>query len=281
LETLMDRLAFDDIELTYEVRGYGEPVMFVHASAFVGWYAPLIVRLAGLSVLHFRRRLRHDGTGTLRPLTIAEDAAISAKLMDHVGWRKAHILGHSYGALVALRLGMDDPDRVGALALLEPAARGVSSSEQAAAAARAAVAAYKRDDRETAMDLFLRSVCGDGYRAALDRAVPGAYDDAVREADVFFQAELPAVQQFGFTASDAQRVRQPVLNVRGAESLPRFVEASDLVQSWFPRAEQLLVPETGHLLMAENPTAVAQGLRFFLSRHPIDRTAVETPRARS
>jgi pimeloyl-ACP methyl ester carboxylesterase len=87
------------------------------------------MRLTGLSVLHYRRRLRHDGTGTLRPLTIAEDAAIGAKLTDHVGWGKAHIVGHSYSALVTLQLGMDAPDRVGALALLEPAARGVSSSE--------------------------------------------------------------------------------------------------------------------------------------------------------
>jgi pimeloyl-ACP methyl ester carboxylesterase len=267
----MDRLAFDDIELTYEVHGNGERVTLVHASPFVGWYAPLIVRLAGLSVLHYRRRLRRDGTGAFRPLTVAEDAAICARLMDHVGWRSAHIVGHSYGALVALQLGMDAPDRVGSIALLEPAARGISSSEQAVARARAVVAAYRNGDRDTAMDLFLRSVCGEGYRAVLDRELPGAYDDAVQEADVFFQAEFPAVQQFAFTAGDAQRVPQPVLNVRGAESLPRFVEVSDLVQSWFPRAEQLLVPDTGHLLMVENPQAVAEGLATFVARHPIAR----------
>ena len=70
-------------------------------------------------------------------------------------------------------------------------------------------------------------------------------------------------------ASDAARVTQPVLNVLGAESAPRFVEGSELVQSWFPHAERLSVPGAGHLLMVQNPSAIARGLDDFVSRHPI------------
>ena len=60
-----------------------------------------------------------------------------------------------------------------------------------------------------------------------------------------------------------------MLNVLGAESVQRFVEGSELVQSWFPQAERLLVPGAGHLLMVQNPTAVAEGLAGFFARHPI------------
>jgi hypothetical protein len=60
-----------------------------------------------------------------------------------------------------------------------------------------------------------------------------------------------------------------VLNVVGADSVPRFTEGSDLVQSWFPQAERLVVPDAGHLLMVQNPTALAHGLNDFFSRHPI------------
>jgi hypothetical protein len=39
----VDRLAFDDVELTCEVDGdRGAPVVLVHASAFVSWYVPLL-----------------------------------------------------------------------------------------------------------------------------------------------------------------------------------------------------------------------------------------------
>jgi hypothetical protein len=47
------------------------------------------------------------------------------------------------------------------------------------------------------------------------------------------------------------------------------VEAADLVQTWFPDAERLDVPDAGHLLMVQNPEAVAMGLAAFFSRHPI------------
>jgi len=80
---------------------------------------------------------------------------------------------------------------------------------------------------------------------------------------------MPAVQRWSFGPSDAEAITQPVLNVLGAESASRFVEGSELVQTWFPQAERLSVPGAGHLLMVQNPTALAQGLNEFFARHPI------------
>ena len=265
----MNRFDFDDFRLNYELLGGGERVVLVHASAFVTWYRPLVEQMPDLSTLRFRRHLLpSDGDG-YRRLTVAEDAAACARLMDHVGWPTAHVVGHSYGALVALQLAIDAPARVRSVALLEPAARGISSSEHVVAALQPIIAAYKSGDTPGAVDGFLRHVCGDGYRGVLDRVLPGAFDEALGEADLFFQAEMPAVQQWSFGPDDAKRVTQPVLNVSGELSVPRFVQGSELVQSWFPQAERLTVPDTGHLLMVQNPTAVADGLIEFFSRHPI------------
>ncbi|MFC9841339.1 alpha/beta fold hydrolase [Rhodococcus sp. NPDC127530] len=265
----MDSLRLGDVELAYQLREGGERVVLVHASAFVSWYDPLVEQLTQYSILRYRRRLRESDSGGYRALTVAEDAAICVRLMDHVGWDTAHIVGHSYGALVALQLATEKPERVGSVALLEPAVRGISSSEQVTAALQPVIAAYESGDKAAAVDGFLRHVCGDGYRAALDRVIPTAFDEALDEADMFFQAEMPAVQRWSFGAGAAGRITRPVLNVLGAESAPRFVEGSELVQSWFPRAERLSVPEAGHLLMVQDPTAVAQGLKDFFSRHPI------------
>jgi pimeloyl-ACP methyl ester carboxylesterase len=262
---VMDRLEFDDVELTYHLHERGEPIVLVHASPFVSWYLPLVEQLRDFSSLLYRRRLLKSDGGTFRPLTVAEDAASCARLMDHVDWRSAHIVGHSYGALVALQLAIDAPDRVRSVALLEPATRGISSSEQVAAALGPVVAGYRSGDKAAAVDGFLRHVCGDGYRALLDLGIPGAFDEALDEADLFFQAEMPAVQQWSFGPGDAACITQPVLNVVGAESVPRFVEGSELIQSWFPRAERFSVPEAGHRLMVQNPTALAQGLKDFFA----------------
>jgi pimeloyl-ACP methyl ester carboxylesterase len=265
----VDRFEFDDIELTYELHGRGERVAFVHASPFVSWYRPLIELLPRFCCLSYRRHLRKPLVGGYRPLTVVEDAAVCARLMDHIGWPTAHIVGHSYGALIALQVAMDTPDRVASVALLEPAARGISSSEQVAAALQPVITAYRSGDKEAAIDGFLRHVCGDGYRDVLQRVIPDAMREALDEADLFFQAEMPAVQQWTFGPGHARRVTQPVLNVLGTESVQRFVEGGELLQSWFPHAERLSVPGAGHLLMVQNPTALAHGLEGYFSRHPI------------
>jgi pimeloyl-ACP methyl ester carboxylesterase len=265
----MESLTFDDVELSYTREGGGEHVVLVHASPFVSWYRPLVGQLTGFSTLTYRRHLQRGEDGRYRPLTVAEDAAICVRLMDHVGWHRAHVVGHSYGALVALELARDCAERVGSVALLEPAARGVSSSAQVAAALQPVFAAYRSGDVAGAVDTFLRHTCGDGYRVPLEQVVPDALADAVSEADLFFQAEMAAVQQWRFGPADAERITRPVLNVHGARSEQRFVEASELIQSWFPQAERLLVPDAGHLLMVQNPTALAEGLVAFFARHPI------------
>ena len=79
----------------------------MHASPFVSWYRPLLDQLDEYSTLVYRRHLRRPGGGSYRPLTVEEDAAICARLMGHVGWPAAHLVGHSYGALVALQLAVD------------------------------------------------------------------------------------------------------------------------------------------------------------------------------
>jgi pimeloyl-ACP methyl ester carboxylesterase len=265
----MDRVEFDDVQVDFEVRGEGEHVVLVHASAFVSWYTPLVERLADHSTVTYRRHIRRPAGGSYRPLSAAEDAATCARLLEHLGWPTAHIVGHSYGALVALQMALDTPDRVASVALLEPAARGISSSDAIAAALQPVIGAYRAGDTAAAIDGFLRHVCGDDYQATLQRVVPGAFAEALAEADLFFQAEMAAVQQFAFGPDDASRITQPVLNVVGAHSVPRFIEGNALVQSWFPGAERLTIPAAGHLLMIQNPTDVAGGLKDYFSRHPI------------
>jgi pimeloyl-ACP methyl ester carboxylesterase len=265
----MNRVELGGVEVSFEAHGAGEPVVLLHANAFVSWYAPLIERLGDYSTLTYRRHPRRTSTGGSSPLTAAEDAATCCGLLDHLGWSAAHVVGHSYGALVALQLALDAPGRVATLSLLEPAARGISGSAAVAAALQPVIAAYRSGDTAVAVDGFLRHVCGDDYRPTLEQVVPGAFAEALGEADLFFQAEMAAVQQFTFGPEQARQVRQPVLNVVGASSARRFIEGGTLVQSWFPNAERLTIPAAGHLLMIQNPAAVADGLKAHFSRHPL------------
>ncbi|KAF8380010.1 hypothetical protein HHK36_027479 [Tetracentron sinense] len=56
-----------------------------------------------------------------KTLIMAKDAIA---LMDHLGWRKAHIFGHSMGAMIACKLAAMVPDRISSLALLNATGGG-------------------------------------------------------------------------------------------------------------------------------------------------------------
>jgi pimeloyl-ACP methyl ester carboxylesterase len=264
----MDRVRFDGVEVSYEVRGDGPQVVLLHSAAFASWFRPLVDRMPRFSTVRYAREPAR-AKGCFERLSVAEDAAVCVRLMDHLGWPTAHLVGHSYGALIALQLAMDAPARARSLVLLEPALRGVPSSAQVVASLSPVVDAYRRGDRDIAVDLFLQTVCGAGYRDTLERVVPGSFDTAVRHADLFFQVEIPVVQQWSFGHAEAALVVQPVLNVAGARTAPRFVEGAELLQDWFPKAERFTLPDAGHLLMVENPKALADALEGFFARHAI------------
>ncbi|KAK0587293.1 hypothetical protein LWI29_020667 [Acer saccharum] len=58
-----------------------------------------------------------DNRGMVGALTktMAKD---SIALLDHLGWKKAHVFGHSMGAMIACKVAAMVPDRVLSLALL-------------------------------------------------------------------------------------------------------------------------------------------------------------------
>jgi pimeloyl-ACP methyl ester carboxylesterase len=278
----MDRGTIDGVELEYEIRGTGEPVALVHAGVFADWFKPLLEEpsLTGrYRVLNYHRA-GYAGSGRVAgPVSIAQQAAHLRSLLRHLGIERAHIVGHSSGGNIALQLALDAPDVVGSLALLEPALVTPSSgSQKDSATIRSSfqigpvLQLYGAGDKAGAVDAWMRGVGGQSYRAALDRALPGAFDQAVADADTFFGQELSAVRQWSFTRDDASRITQPVLAVLGAKSAevsPVFGKRQELLLAWLPKVEAFLLPGATHLLHVQNPRAMAAGLAAFFARHPL------------
>jgi pimeloyl-ACP methyl ester carboxylesterase len=266
-----NRASLDGIELEYEVRGSGEPVVLVHAGVIASWFTPLLEEpaLTGrYRVLSYHRVGYMGSSRVAGPVSLAQQAAHLRALMRHLGIGRAHLVGHSSGGNIALQLALDAPEMVQSLALLEPAlVTVVNRSELSRVFER-----YRAGDKAGAVDAFMLAVTGPAYRAAMERALPGAFDQAVAHADTFFGQELPAVRQWSFTRQDAQRIPQPVIAVIGEknkESSPIWNERQEILLTWLPRAEPFVLPGATHLLHLENPRGMAEGLAAFFARHPI------------
>jgi pimeloyl-ACP methyl ester carboxylesterase len=53
-----------------------------------------------------------------RELLLEDEVALMAPILENAG--KFHLIGHSYGGLIALKLALDDPARIASLMLYEP-----------------------------------------------------------------------------------------------------------------------------------------------------------------
>jgi pimeloyl-ACP methyl ester carboxylesterase len=270
----MDRAPVNGIELEYEVRGGGEPVVLMHAGVCADFFAPLLGQpaLARYSVVRYHRA-GYAGSGRLAgPVGFSEAAAHCRALMRHLGIERAHVVGHSSSASMALQLALDEPEAVQSLTLLDPARPAEPTPvhlEMVRTVVASALERYGAGDKAGAVDTWMRGVCGAGYRAPLERALPLAFDQAVADADTFFGQELPAVLEWSFGRDEAARVTQPALAVVGENSHAVFRERHDLLVEWLPNVEAFELPKATHLLQVENPGGMAEALDAFLARHPM------------
>jgi 3-oxoadipate enol-lactonase len=272
----MSELAIvDGVKLAYELSGSGEPVALIDWGVASSWAQPLLDEpaLADAHQLLTYDRAGYGASGRVKgPVTIADHARHCALLMRQVGIERAHVVGHSSSAVVALQVALDHPAAVQSVVSME-AARPVPPTELQAAFVRTfvvpAMERYRAGDTAGAVDTFFRGVFGEGYRPALDAGLPDCFERAVAEAGAFFGQEMPALRQWSFTEDDASRIAHPVMLMLGELSTPTFPERRELLLSWLPNAEPFDVAGASHLLHVERPAAVADALAAFFARHPL------------
>jgi pimeloyl-ACP methyl ester carboxylesterase len=268
----VQRIHVDGVELEYDARGSGDPVLLVHGSHVAEAFEPL-VRDGGLAerhrVIRYHRRGFAGSDRVAPPFAIEQQAGDARALLGALGVGRAHVVGHSFGAVIALQLALDAPPLVHSLALLEPPLLMVPSGEQFAQALTPMIERYQSGDTESAIDGFFTLVIGSGYRDLLDQMLPGAFEQAVADADTFFAVELPSLPEWRFGPEQAAGIDRPILRVLGSDSLKMFNEIDALLQQWFPNSEPSQIPDATHALQMMNPRAVAEALEAFYDRHRI------------
>ena len=262
------------IELEYEVIGAGEPVLLV-SPVIADGFLPLLAEPAladRYQLIRYHKRGWLGSTHTPPPVSIADHAADAAALLDQLGLRPVHIAGHSSGAAVAAQLALDHPEYVHTLMLLEPSLISVPSLGAFFTQVEPALEAYASGDHADALAIFMSAVSGIEWtrgRALLEESIPGAVEQAIRDADTFFGIELPALTEWTFGAEQAASVDRPVLSVVGSETQPVWVEVAEFLRSALPQVDECRIDGVGHLLHVQRSEPVARAMAEFLGRYPM------------
>jgi len=256
------------MNLQYELSGAGEPVVLIHGGVVAELFVPVARQLEqSHRVLRYHRSGYAGSQRLPGALSIPQHAAQLRDLLQALGIARVHVVGHSFGANIAFQLAIDAPEAVHTLALIEPALPVPSTGPDRLAPA---IELYQAGDRRAAIDRFLTIVAGPDYRRALDQALPHAFDQALADADTFFQQELPALRDWTVTSEQTGSIHQPVLRVIGEDSprvSPIWLQRHDLVLTLLPHAETATISRATHLMLVQNERATARALQEFIGRH--------------
>lgn len=273
----MKSAAVNGVELEYEVTGSGEPVLLI-SPVLADGFLPLVSEPSlheRYQLIQYHKRGWVGSTHPQTPVTVGDHAADAAGLLDHLGVRRAHIAGHSSGAAVAAQLALDEPGRVATLTLLELSLFSVPNGAAFLQSAAPVFDAYARGDHEEAFAMFMSAVSGLDWatcRSLLDERIPGAVEQAIKDADTFFGVELPGLTQWTFGPEQAAAINQPVLSVLGSDTEILWVEVAEFLRSSLPHVEERTIAGVGHLLHIQDSEPVANEIAQFLSRNPIANT---------
>ncbi len=265
-----DNISVGDVELEYWVKGAGEPIVFLHGGVLTDWFGPLAAELSmtgDYRLVSYHRPGYGISTLPSQPITMAGQADSCLALMRHLGIAKAHLVGHSVGACIALQAALQEPEAVTSVALLEPPVMTATADPSPALTVlRATAAAWKQGDVAGAMDAFMRGIVDPDYERVLDRVLGTWREDALKGTDAFFQTDQPAVHGWRFEEPEAARVRQPAILFLG-ENSTRVNAIREPVHrkllSWLPNAEGHTIEGASHLLPLQQPARISALLAAF------------------
>ena len=229
------------------------PLVLVHAGvADARMWEPLLPALTPSC-----RVVRYDMRGAGRTRSAAgtySPARDLAGLLDALGIAQAHIVGASFGGLVALELAATEPARVASLVLLAAALPDTEPSpemEAFAGAEEAAIAEGRIDDavaanvetwaRDSAPEV--RALVADMQRAALDLQL--------REGAEEVELDPPVSERLG-------TIEVPVTVAIGDRDVADFDRVAERLSDELPSASLERIGGAGHLLALDQPAAVAQ-----------------------
>lgn len=268
-----EQVTINGAQLTVRERGAGEPVLFVHGS--MGDECAAVVQepvlIEQYRVIDYHRRGWGESEKLEAAISITQQAADAVAVLHHFGIPRAHLVGLSYGGVILLQAAVDYPSVVHSLALLEPALPAVLlTAPDFGAVAVEAGTLYGAGDKAGAIEVFGQAVIGEDFHTVCDKILPSGYFERwVADADTNFQFDMPALQAWSFTAEDAAKVTQPVLNMTGENTFSDFRTIYVTVKQWFPQAKSVVLADATHAMFQTNPAGSAEQLVAFFQSHPL------------
>jgi pimeloyl-ACP methyl ester carboxylesterase len=262
------------VSLPAVTRGSGPDVVLVHGA--VGDYRiweGVVAELSGeYRLVAISRRFHWPALAAPASgeYTYEHQADDLARFLQMRGGR-AHVVAHSYGAGVALLVALRHPQLIRTLVLIEPPFSSVvpgtadgfigeiASRDSLVATVRSAVAAGMHERAAEALIDWVQA--GVGRFSDLPAKVQQHVHTNARTVGPSYSSSAPRI-----TCEDLRALDVPVLVVTGRETRLWYQLIARHTRECILRAEASTIPNAGHMVIAEQPSATAAVLARFLER---------------
>ena len=272
--------------------GKGPPILVLHGGPDFdhGYLLPDLDRLAdGFRLIYYDQRGRGRSAQGVRPqdVTLASDLEDIDRVRKHFRLDAPALLGHSWGAVLALEYARRHPARVSRLILMNPAPASATDAMEARKAylerlgadmdkqqAIMASAAYQAGDPEAVAARYrlhfkpslVRPEDYDKMMATMRAGfLRQGKDGIVKARAVENQLVRDTWQVAGYDLLPALRsLRIPTLVIAGDHDF--MVKAAGNIAQAIPGAELVTLTDCGHFAFLERPDEVRRALTAFYGR---------------
>ncbi len=270
----MPTLTLDGTTVNYTDTGSGEPVLLLHCSSSSGaqWrqlsdllkgdYRALAIDLYGYGETD-------PWTGPPPPFRTEDEVALVAAVASAVG-PPVHLVGHSYGGLVALRLALAEAVPLRSLVLIEPIAfwlLGLAGEDELLSEIRGIAdgfnAAIDRGEPEAGVEPYVDYWNGPGAW----RSLPDPVRRYVMDTAAKVYHEWGSAFDVSIPLSEMERLRVPTLILCGGITNRTTRRITELLVERIAGARSATIPGARHMSPISHPDAVNAEIRGHLESH--------------
>ncbi|QLE56289.1 alpha/beta fold hydrolase [Nostoc sp. TCL26-01] len=263
----MPKVTVNDIDLFYDIKGMGEPLVLISGLLCDHAYWSLILPflVAQYQVIRIDNRGMGRSSAPDDPYTIQQMADDVAALLDHLGLDKIHLAGHSMGGQIAQEFTLAYPHKVASLLLISSLAKG---DERFNSVIETWGKLLPIIDTRLYQKVVLPWIFTDAFYSIPDM-VEQLIEFAVhypfppKTHTIYHQSQ--AILNCD-TTNRLKNILCPTLVLVGQQDILTPIKFSQQLAVTIPQAELVVLETGGHGFLIESPDAVAQAMRQFLAQ---------------
>lgn len=258
-----------DKSLFFQEAGEGEAIILIHGSQedYRVFMPQLDLLKEDFRVITYSRRYNYPNNnkymkGTpFSPMTEAEDLE---KLRNKIGLKKFHVVGHSYGGLIAMAYANKYQDNLKSLVVSEPPILNIGGCEQSLKATEEGLIkklniAFKSNDSTLVMKSIFEFFVGQDIQDQIPPEALNALKANLTEMKALANSENPF-------PSLHTSFEIPTMIVTAEHTIPILKCTNEELVNNMPTAKHIHISDASHEMWMSHPEIMANHLKNFIPK---------------